>query len=204
MQLEKFIGPGSLPSRRKVWDSVVDVVLASQKRQGKNITVDEREGYGSVINANREVGTPAPTGCPGEDVDEITVAFTGIVPCSCLGSGSESFLGTDLGGLNGSFVLPRISSTAFQLARGPLYRVTKWSPATDCTGDIEFEHESDVLVFASCNPDTEVWTVAIQDQGDFFFAFFGQSAANPVPAEGVCNFPTSPDLFINGNATISF
>jgi hypothetical protein len=184
----------------------MELVLASRKVAGRNVTIDEHDGKGTVINVDdrRGGGVIPPTGCPPAEVDEITVTFSGIVACECLGSGTESFIGTDLGGLNGTFVLPRISSSTFQLSRGPLYRVTKWSPNTDCTGDIEFEHESDVLVYASCNAETDRWTIAIQDQVDFFYAFFGRGDTMPIAAEGVCDFPTSPDLFIDGTATVSF
>ncbi len=207
MNLESFTGPGSTPSRRRFWDKVTQSVLASQKFEGKNVSVSEHQGMGTVVNVDRKSGsvTPPPLTCIDHPpMDQITVTFSGIVPCPCEGSGSESFLGTDLGGLNASFVLPRIGSFTYQLSTSALYRVTKWSPNTNCTGDIEFEHESDCLVFASCNSETNLWTVAIEDQVDFFFAFFGQGDANPIAAEGVCDFPSSPDLFHQGTATIVF
>lgn len=204
MKLIQITKDGTTKTRKEFWDAISEVVNKLQKIQGKNVSINVQQGYGTIINASRDAGTPPPPeGCPGEDIDEITVVFSGIVACPCLGSGTESFLGTDLG-LNASFVLPRISSTTFQLSTSALYRVTKWSPNTNCSGSIEFEHESACLVQASCNATTHIWTVAIQDQVDFFFGFFGRGETMPIAAEGVCDFPTSPDLFHQGAATISF
>ncbi len=63
MNLDSFTGPGSTPSRRRFWDKVTQAVIASQKIAGKNVTVDERQGMGTVINVpfdNR--GRPQPGG----------------------------------------------------------------------------------------------------------------------------------------------
>ncbi len=50
MKLEPFTGPGSTPSRRRFWDKVAEVVFASQKVAGDNVTVDEHQNSGTVIN----------------------------------------------------------------------------------------------------------------------------------------------------------
>ncbi len=48
--MNKFTGPGSTPSRRRFWDKVQQAVTAAQKKAGRNASVDEREGQGTVIN----------------------------------------------------------------------------------------------------------------------------------------------------------
>ncbi len=50
MNLDKFTGSGSTPSRRAFWDKVTDAVLSSQKQEGRNVSVDEHQGLGTVIN----------------------------------------------------------------------------------------------------------------------------------------------------------
>ncbi len=50
MNLEPFTGPGSTPSRRRFWDKVTQVVIASQKVAGDNVSVDEHQGSGTIIN----------------------------------------------------------------------------------------------------------------------------------------------------------
>lgn len=52
MRLEKIVKPGTTTGRKAFWDAVADLVVASQKVAGKNVSVDVREGYGSVINVN--------------------------------------------------------------------------------------------------------------------------------------------------------
>lgn len=52
MRLDKFIGPGSTTPRRKFWDTVVSAVLAAEKKEGKNVSVDVHDGFGSMISVN--------------------------------------------------------------------------------------------------------------------------------------------------------
>ncbi len=53
MNLESFTGPGSTPSRRRFWDKITAAVIASQKVAGRNISVSEHQGQGTIINALR-------------------------------------------------------------------------------------------------------------------------------------------------------
>src|SRR5215469_5170840 len=46
----KPIGRGTSPSRRRFWNKALEVVQSLRKIPGKNITVDEHSGRGSVIN----------------------------------------------------------------------------------------------------------------------------------------------------------
>ncbi len=73
MNLAKFTGSGSTPSRRRFWDQVADVVIASQKVEGKNVSVDERQG-GTVININRNAGQLTGACCVGTDCSITTEA----------------------------------------------------------------------------------------------------------------------------------
>ncbi len=79
MKLEPFTGPGSTPSRRRFWDKVTQVVIASQKVAGDNVSVDEHQGAGTIINVPfPERGrAPAPIGaCCYDDgtCDDLTEA----------------------------------------------------------------------------------------------------------------------------------
>ncbi len=64
MNLDSFTGPGSTPSRRRFWDKITEAVIASQKIAGKNVTVSEHPGYGTIINVDRGEGGGA---CCDED-----------------------------------------------------------------------------------------------------------------------------------------
>lgn len=50
MNIERFSGPGSTPSRRRFWDSIVELVASEEKRPGDNVVVTEHQGYGSLID----------------------------------------------------------------------------------------------------------------------------------------------------------
>ncbi len=54
MNLDKFTGSGSTPSRRAFWDTVAQVVIASKKVEGDNVSIDEHQGQGSIINVSGE------------------------------------------------------------------------------------------------------------------------------------------------------
>ncbi len=70
MNLDSFTGPGSTPSRRRFWDKVTQSVIASQKVEGKNVSVDEHQGYGSVLSINPErKRSGGPTGACCKDGD---------------------------------------------------------------------------------------------------------------------------------------
>ncbi len=90
MNLDSFTGPGSTPSRRRFWDKVTQAVNASQKVAGRNVSIDEHQGMGTLINVTRE--RAAAGGCC--DTETITITFSGITMCSFLS-----------GDLNGTFVL---------------------------------------------------------------------------------------------------
>ncbi len=65
MNLESFTGPGSTPSRRRFWDQVAAAVNASQKVQGDNVSVEEHQGMGTIINVPLTNRRPNPSGTTG-------------------------------------------------------------------------------------------------------------------------------------------
>src|SRR5882724_680207 len=50
MKLDRIGQSGTTQSRQSFWVNVRDAVLAQQKKAGRNVTVDEHYGAGSVIN----------------------------------------------------------------------------------------------------------------------------------------------------------
>jgi hypothetical protein len=50
MSLKPFKGPGSTPARRRFWDNALNAVLSLRKIAGRNATVSEHQGKGSVID----------------------------------------------------------------------------------------------------------------------------------------------------------
>ncbi len=92
MNLDSFTGPGSTPSRRRFWDEVTQAVIASQKVAGSNVSVEEHQGYGSIINAPSSGRRATPSGEVGACCDEegnCTITTEG----GC--SGTFQGLGTD-------------------------------------------------------------------------------------------------------------
>jgi hypothetical protein len=70
VNLKPFTGPGSTSKRRAFWDAARLAVLASQKKAGRNVTVDEHPGQGTVINVTdrtRVTTAVAPPGCLPEN-----------------------------------------------------------------------------------------------------------------------------------------
>ncbi len=78
MNLDKFKGAGSTPSRRRFWDKVTEAVVASQKQEGRNVSVNVHDGQGSVISFPDQTPSapPAATGacCVGTDCTITTEA----------------------------------------------------------------------------------------------------------------------------------
>ncbi len=70
MNLDSFTGPGSTPSRRRFWDKVTAAVNASQKVQGENVSVEEHEGMGTLINVSNSNRRPTPSGTTGACCNE--------------------------------------------------------------------------------------------------------------------------------------
>lgn len=54
MNLEPFTGPGSTTTRRAFWDKVFASVISARKTEGKNISVTEYEGQGTLVNFKRD------------------------------------------------------------------------------------------------------------------------------------------------------
>ncbi len=104
MNLDSFTGPGSTPSRRRFWDKVTAAVIASQKVAGDNVSVDEHQGAGTVINVDRKAGAMDGACCDGAET--ITVTFDGILFCP---DGNPYS-----GDLNGTFVLTKLDDTHWQ------------------------------------------------------------------------------------------
>ncbi len=78
MNLKPFTGPGSTPSRRRFWDQVTEVVIASQKIAGRNVTVDEHIGQGTVINVGdtstrRPIPPVVTTGACCDEFNDCTI-----------------------------------------------------------------------------------------------------------------------------------
>lgn len=204
MDLEKFTGGGSTPSRRRFWDQAAQSVMSLQKIGGRNVTVDEHPGKGSVINiadtSARRAGPGPVLNCPTGDT--ITVTFSDIVSCGCLTDGTLSYMGTDLGGINAPFTLTRFSPTEFSVTDN-LFNYKRWS-STDCSGSPTIDENNDIIVYARCIEASGVWTVSIQDTTTFFFAFFASDAATTLTNETSCSPFTHTDLFHNGTAIVTF
>ncbi len=64
--IKPFTGPGSTASRRRFWDQVTDAIESSRKLAGRNVTIDEHPGKGTVINVDdTSARRPPPTSTTG-------------------------------------------------------------------------------------------------------------------------------------------
>ncbi len=109
MNLESFTGSGSTPSRRRFWDKVTAYVIASQKVAGKNVSVSEHQGAGTLINVTRGRSAVCPD-CPSEE--SVFVALEGVNFCEgCIQVDDSSSV--IIGGgqdINGTYEVPFFSS----------------------------------------------------------------------------------------------
>ncbi len=130
MNLDSFTGPGSTPSRRRFWDKVTAYVIASQKVAGKNVSVSEHEGKGTLINVTRgraAAGNP----CDNLEAASINLHVEGVTSCPGL---------FDCIDVNGDWMLPFFDSGTWELDQefdcGP-FPITL-SFIVDCTGGAGF------------------------------------------------------------------
>lgn len=56
MKISKIPKPGTTQIRKAFWDEVYDFVSGQRKLAGKNVSVDEFDGYGSIISVNPQRG----------------------------------------------------------------------------------------------------------------------------------------------------
>lgn len=80
MNLEPFTGPGSTSSRRELWDKVVAAVMSARKTEGKNTSVTEYEGQGTLVAFRRDTGSAPPTDCPPPNPCTVDVEWDVVIP----------------------------------------------------------------------------------------------------------------------------
>lgn len=76
MNFDKFTGPGSTTARRKLWDKVFASVISAQKIEGKNTSVTEYEGQGTLVAFKRDRGTTPVGVCPPPNLCTVDLSFT--------------------------------------------------------------------------------------------------------------------------------
>ncbi len=200
MNLDKFTGSGSTPSRRRFWDKVQKVVMASQKTQGRNASVDEQPGFGTVINFPDQ--TPSALSCP--TVDSITVVIADVViDCSCeqLTCGIGVCFGDIMGDVNGTYTLspttPGDDGCPLWVADGPSVTLHAYSDEGTCVVPICSTTASTQVFFHCCNSDAGgFWEVyvqvsdpCLQDPGVLVFDgdTFNLLSGGPWPHPGVAS-----------------
>ncbi len=161
MNLDSFTGPGSTPSRRRFWDQVTQVVNASQKIAGDNVTVDEQEGMGTLINAPNP--TRRPTGTTGACCIDGTCTVTTEAVCSESGG---VFLGTGTPCDPNPCVCPDPDAPTILLTYAGVEQcfpdVTAYPPDPFPNGTFTLENTGSgqwaIAVTWCHNPDTDEWT----------------------------------------------
>ena len=80
--IEKIQKVGTTETRKAFWDSVSEAVEKLRKTEGHNVSVNEFQGYGTIVNVTRERGEGgAPTGacCVGETCSITTEEHCGVI-----------------------------------------------------------------------------------------------------------------------------
>ncbi len=206
MNLDKFTGSGSTPSRREFWDKVAEAVLSLQKCEGRNASVDEHQGLGTVIHFPDQ--TPSsPTGCAS--LGDPTCTFTGItLDCGCISDGIDGPVDWQDGEFGPSYEINQaITLTSGLFGCSPCSDEACWSffgspidprPIVGwhlgCAG---LTAGVDVWGFVLCNGDTELEVALLASHGDdpqpIFFHGIGTRDV-PISNDLVCggglfNFP---------------
>lgn len=65
MNVEKIPKPGTTATRKRFWDEISDIITASRKRAGHNVSIDEYFGDGTIINITRKAGDQIGSCCIG-------------------------------------------------------------------------------------------------------------------------------------------
>ncbi len=208
MNLDKFTGSGSTPSRRRFWDKVQQAVMASRKTQGRNASVDEQEGQGTVISFPDQKTTAIT--CPSS----ITLVVSGVLlDCGCLATGSSSSSEvTDNGSVNGTIIIPLFSDLGFaceytSVIPGSIH-IKDFFTVNDCSGSPNFENDYDVQVTIFLNKSSGVWSLEMQSSGTLvgFDLFLGDSTdPSSIANTVICQCSFLPCGFAHdGTAVITF
>lgn len=90
MQLDKIPKAGTTITRKRFWDKARDTIVSLQKKAGRNVSVDERKGLGTVINIPDDNRGRGGGGCCTISSIRLQVHLTGCVhklvtgDCACL------------------------------------------------------------------------------------------------------------------------
>ncbi len=97
MNLDSFTGPGSTPRRRRFWDKITEAVNASQKIEGSNVSIEEHQGMGTLIDVSNSNRRPTPGGTTGgccQSSGDDIICTPGLTETDCTGGGGY-YLGDD-------------------------------------------------------------------------------------------------------------
>jgi hypothetical protein len=136
----------------------------------------------------------------------VQVVFSGITYCGCRDNGDGTSVGATDFGVNGTFILPRINSTTFQLVvpSPGLFRVLNYYSSPSCGGTAS-HFDGPTYITAQCTGAGR-WYVNMIDNSGIYCAF----GNNPGPSPLTNNIPCGPDsssglidLFHLGTATVT-
>jgi len=212
MNLHPFTGPGSTPARRKFWNDAAAAVKSAQKLAGRNASVIEQPGKGTIIDFNRP---PSTAGFPCFTADNVQVTFSGIVmDCACLaGPGTGSF-SVDTNNLNAVFTLPRVSSgtgwSSYALNvddSDAVLSVTEYGDSNDCSTSPD-TNDRGALIIVYCtdgtngDPPGTYMTVnpnIATAPPDYFGAFYAHD-----PATGITSFTNEFECGVEISDAVGF
>ncbi len=183
MNLESFTGPGSTPSRRRFWDQVTDAVVSSQKVAGRNVSVDEHSGKGTVINVpDRQRASRASSFDCGT---VLSITFSGVVlDCGCvlIDHVDHSAIITDGGAFNdvtqSTVPLPDECSPncvweANFDEESIFVHVKRWLASTTCEFDPDQEFDGEIGNLFILRESDGTWNVWVEIYDVLLFYGFG-------------------------------
>lgn len=78
MNFDKIPKLGTTTTRKEFWDEALKTVLGQKKVAGKNVSVNEQQGYGSIISINPQrggSGSGSGSGCHGVSTLVVSSSF---------------------------------------------------------------------------------------------------------------------------------
>lgn len=170
MNLDKIPKPGTTAIRKRFWDKARDAVLSLQKKAGTNVSVEEQQGQGTVINVVRGTGADC-GGCVCIDTVELTDGGSGnhvgnifipVFGTSCRELGPFELLVTGVDGsgavtdfeimAGGGYLVPPSNPIAFLGGATPIYANCTFictTPSLPCPTNILVEF-SEVVIDCGC------------------------------------------------------
>lgn len=199
MKTPRFSGPFKWSALRQQLLSLREDIQSIQKVAGRNVTIDEHRGKGTLINVER-VGLATPTGCPVTGTDTTAVISDVGFPCGCIDLTDWGFPGASISCSDSA--VNTTTTVGFQPGPPPFWIADPVSPFTvasytDSTcGHLYFSSDVNQTLLFFC-VDNFI-TILLYDTLDLFATFYahgvsiGTVASNELTCGEILSYPFPP------------